>query len=258
MHPKCIWQPAGFIPAVPKACAHWGWYLSVPASSRTQSQSHCSHRSARSWVFVWYSGVPTVPRVPGVSLSEPECSLHWGWCEIFSFSGGCWVGGSPGLIGKAVFLLFCHAQGGSAIYEWFNVFIYTMQPQNVLELMQGITKQMGKTLFLQCVRRDRSVRDGVCRVWGTAGPLWHRSCLGNSFPSCSRFIPVIVLPTSCCGARVTGHWAGMTWECNEQLPWQAGQQLAPPYVLQYFLIPSDFLFFKVHQHAHEVINTVTM
>lgn len=44
--------------------------------------------------------------------------------------------------------MFCHAEAESAIGDGFIGFIYTAQLQN----MQGMTKQMEKTVFLQCVQ----------------------------------------------------------------------------------------------------------
>lgn len=203
MHPECIWQPAAFIPVVPKACTHCDWYLSVPAKQlNSESISLLPQVSTelaqRSSLFVWHSGgrnwgMPTLPCVSNISVSKPECSLHWGWCEIFSFSEGRCLRGSPGLMEKAVFLVFCHAEGGSAIYDWFNVFIYTIQLQNVLELMQGITKQLQKTVPPVCEGQHvQSVRES--RSWCSRASLWYRSCVGNNFPGCSEQRPSGFIP----------------------------------------------------------------
>lgn len=149
--------------------------------------SVCVTLGGRNW------GMPTLPCVSNTSVSKPECSLHWGWCEIFSFSEGRCLRGSPGLMEKAVFLVFCHAEGGSAIYDWFNVFIYTIQLQNVLELMQGITKQLEKTVPPVCEGQHvQSVRES--RSWCSRASLWYRSCVGNNFPGCSEPRPSGFIP----------------------------------------------------------------
>lgn len=89
--------------------------------------------------------------------------------------------------------MFCHAEGESAVCEWFSVCIYTTQLQNVLELRQGITKQMEKALFPQCVREGQRGQSEVQEL----------------FPRCSEqspsgLIPVLALLTDCCGAGFTG------------------------------------------------------
>lgn len=243
MHPECIWQPAAFIPVVPKACTHCDWYLSVPAKQlNSESISLLPQVSTelaqRSSLFVWHSGgwnwgMPTLPCVSNISVSKPECSLHWGWCEIFSFSEGRCLRGSPGLMEKAVFLVFCHAEGGSAIYDWFNVFIYIIQLQNVLELMQGITKQLEKTVPPVCEGKQVLVQQGQPVVQELCREQLPRVFRAKALRFHSK---VIALVTNCCSAPFTGHWAGMTWECSDQLPWQAVTMAGPIKVLQYFLI----------------------
>lgn len=199
----------------------------------------------------WNWGMPALPCVSNISVSEPECSLHWGWCEVFSFSEGCCLRGSPGLMEKAAFLMFCHAEGGSAICDWFNVFIYTIQLQNILELMQGITK-LEKTVPPVCegqhVRRVQSVRES--RSWCSRAGLWYRSCLGNSIPGCSeqrpsgfipKWLPSFLIAVVLLSLDTELEWPGnAVTSCPDRL-WQ---WLAPPYVLQYLLIFFDYSFFK--------------
>lgn len=79
MHLIAYW----FHPSCPQGLYTCVWYLvtgicqSLP-SSWTQSQSHCSCRSAQSWIKGllclilggWNRGMPTLPCIPNTSLSE--------------------------------------------------------------------------------------------------------------------------------------------------------------------------------------------
>lgn len=72
------------------------------------------------------------------------------------------------------------------------------------------------------------------------------------FPRCSEqspsgLIPVLALLTDCCGAGFTGHWAGMTWDCSDQLPWQAvtaaGPTICPAVLCDFFWVFWFYFFF---------------
>lgn len=67
-----------------------------------------------------------------------------------------------------MFLMCCHTEGGSAIYDWFSVFIYTNTASTHAGAYAGNNKS-GKTSVPpvcegQCVWRVQCVRDGVSRV----------------------------------------------------------------------------------------------
>lgn len=149
--------------------------------------------------------------------------------------------------GKAMFLMFCHAEGESAICDWFRVCIYTMQLQNVLELMQGITKDGKDSVPSVCEgQQGQSVvqelfREQLPKVLRTKSPQVSLQWL--------PWLPIAVVLVSL-GTELEWPGSAVT-SCPDRL-WQ---QLAPPYVLQYFEIfwGFDFFFFileciSIHVH----------
>lgn len=261
MHPKCIWQPAAFIPVVPKACTHCDWYLSVPAKQlNSESISLLPQVSTelaqRSSLFVWHS--------EGGTEGCQRCHVFPTFLSL-NLSALCTEG-------DVKYSVFLRAVVWEVVQGWWK------KPRFSVSHVLSCRGRICHIWLVQCfylhnraAKRTRAYAgnnktrtDCSSSVRGTACPE-SPDCEGKQVlvqPGRSvvqelfreqhprvfrtkalRFhSKVIALVPNCCSAPFTGHWAGMTWECSDQLPWQAVTMAGPTICPA---VPFDFfwLFF---------------